>query len=377
MNIHVVEPGDYLYKIGQEYNVGYQKIALDNELDPHESLVVGQTLIIVPSNNFKKFRELEVNGYTFPNIDLNLLNKVLPSLTYLSIFSYRIKEDGTLNTIDDTSLIAIANNNGILPVMVVTNIGTNDKFDSDLAHYIFYNEDVQSKLIEEIVRIMVSKGYTGLNIDFEYVYQQDREAFLNFLEKVKKTISNYGYFLFVSVAPKTSDNQEGILYEAHDYKIIGELADRVVIMTYEWGYSGGEAMAVSPIKAMEGVLNYAVTVIQPNKILLGISNYGYDWTLPYVEGNLANSISNIEAVDLARTNRQFINYDYSSQTPNFRYVDSAKKKHEVWFEDARSINAKLELVIKYNLKGISYWTIDRPFPQNYLILNSLFEISKY
>jgi spore germination protein len=261
--------------------------------------------------------------------------------------------------------------------MVVTNIGKDDRFDSDLVHYILENNIVQEQLINEIINTMINKGYMGLNIDFEYIYPEDREEYIKFLNKIKNKISDYGYFLFVSVAPKTSNNQQGILYEAHDYLRVGYIADRVIIMTYEWGYSGGEAAAIAPIYAMKKVLDYAITVIPSNKILLGIPNYGYDWTLPFIEGVLADSISNVEAVDLARGNMQRISYSEKNQAPYFTYIDKESKKHEVWFEDARSIKAKLELVNEYNLKGISYWTLNRPFPENYLVLKSLYNISKY
>lgn len=376
MIIHVVEPGDYLYKIGRKYNIDYRKIIETNELDPNKTLVSGETLVIMTDGNNEK-NDIEVNGYAYTDIDINLLTKNLEYLTYLSIFSYHINTNGKLTGVNDEELIKIAKNNRVLPVMVVTNIGKNDRFDSDLVHYILENTFVQEMLINEIVNTMTNKGYLGLNIDFEYIYPEDREEYIKFLSKIKNRISEYGYFLFVSVAPKTSSLQQGILYEAHDYLRIGYIADRVIIMTYEWGYSGGEASAIAPIYEVKKVLDYAVTVIPSDKILLGIPNYGYDWTLPFVEGTFATSVSNVEAIDIARRNFQRISYDEKNQVPYFNYIDEKQKKHEVWFEDARSIKAKFDLVKEYNLKGISYWTLNRPFPINYLVLKTLYNINKY
>jgi spore germination protein len=261
--------------------------------------------------------------------------------------------------------------------MVITNIGVEGRFDSDLAHTILSNEDIQDRLISNILSVMKEKGYGGLNVDFEYVYPSDKDAYINFLNKVKTELKKENYFLTVALAPKYSDEQVGLLYEAHDYEKIGALADHVILMTYEWGYSGGPSRAVAPINLVERVLDYATKKIPNNKILLGIPNYGYDWTLPYVEGNLAKSVGNYEAVDIANYYKQSINYNYEEQAPYFNYYDSDLIKHEVWFEDARSIQAKLELVIKYNIEGVSYWTINRFFPQNYLILNNLFVIRNH
>jgi spore germination protein len=373
--IHVVKEGDSLYKIGEFYNVDYKKIAADNEIPLNRDLVVGQTIVVL-TNGTEKLRQIEVNGYARQNIDISILTKALPYLTYLSVFSYQAKQDGSLNMINDEELINLSRKYNVEPIMVITNIGNEDRFDSNLAHNILNNDDVQNKLISNILGIMLRRGYRGINIDFEYVYPTDRESYIRFLTKVSSEVKRYNYFLTVSVAPKASDEQAGLLYEAHDYRRIGILADRIIIMTYEWGYSGGPAMAVAPINKIQKVLDYAVTRINPNKILMGIPNYGYDWTLPYKKGDLAESISNPEAVDIAINNNQSISYSNEDQTPFFNYFDSLNKKHEVWFEDARSILTKLELIIRYNLRGASYWTLNNPFPQNYLVLNSIFEIKK-
>jgi spore germination protein len=109
---------------------------------------------------------------------------------------------------------------------------------------------------------------------------------------------------------------------------------------------------------------------------MGIPNYGYDWTLPFVQGTAARTVGNVQAVELARDRGVAIQYDTTAQSPFFNYYDSNRKQHEVWFEDARSIQAKLELVDRYDLGGVSYWTINRFFPQNWLVLSSMYDIRK-
>lgn len=136
-------------------------------------------------------------------------------------------------------------------------------------------------------------------------------------------------------------------------------------------------MAVAPINKVREVLDYGVTQIPSEKILMGIPNYGYDWTLPYVKGeSQAESISNVEAVLRAERAGVEIQYDEVAQTPYYEYYDLQNRQHVVWFEDARSIAAKLELVNEYNLAGVSYWNIMNPFPQNSVVLNSLYNVEK-
>ena len=146
-------------------------------------------------------------------------------------------------------------------------------------------------------------------------------------------------------------------------------------MTYEWGYTYGPPMAVAPLPNVRQVLEYALTEIPHSKIWLGIPNYGYDWPLPFVQGeSKATSISSQQAVTLARKYGVNIDYDQRAQAPWFRYTDEIGRQHEVWFEDARSIQAKLELISQYGLVGAGYWNLMRDFPQNWLVLSSLYTI---
>ncbi|WP_425449362.1 glycosyl hydrolase family 18 protein [Dethiothermospora halolimnae] len=423
MIIHVVRPGESVYSIGRLYGVDPSKIISDNQLENPNQLVVGQTLVVlegtrqhrvapgqslyaiardygvtveaildanpsitnptqiypgqiitIPSRT-QKLGTIEVNGYALPNIDMEVLKKTLPNLTYLSIFSYHVKSDGSLVPIEDEALIKAAREAGVGPLMVITNI-EEEGFSSDLARTIFDNEEVQNKLIENIINNLETKNYYGLDIDFEFIYPGDREKYNNFLRKITNRLHELGFIVSTAVAPKISADQSGLLYEAHDYKAHGEIVDHVIIMTYEWGYTYSPPMAVAPIDQVERVISYAVTEIPSEKILMGIPNYGYNWTLPFVKGTMAKAISNTAAVDLARRVGAVIKYDTKSQSPFYNYYDENAKQHEVWFEDARSIEAKLRLVNQYDLGGVSYWTINSYFPQNWLVVNSLYDVEK-
>lgn len=424
MIIYEVKPHDNLYSISKRYNISPGKVISDNRLSNPEDLVAGQTLVLLPENmmhtvrrgeslysiakNYgitlrelqdanpalrppyrltpgmhlnipaggQKYGEIYVNGYTFPGINRNLLQSVLPNLTYLSIFSYHARPDGTLIALNDASLIQMARQAEVAPMMVVTNMEEEGGFSSDLAHTLLSDKEVQKRYIQNILDKLKEKDYYGLDIDFEYVFPEDRKNYNEFISEMAARLSPEKITLTTALAPKHSEEQHGLLYSAHDYPHHGKFADHVILMTYEWGYTKGPAMAVAPIKQVKKVLDYATSVIPSEKILLGIPNYGYDWTLPFVKGSSARSLSNIEAVDLARDIGAGIQYDEISQAPYFYYYDEDKNRHEVWFQDARSVQAALRLVDQYNLGGVSYWTINRPFPQNWLVLSSMYDIKK-
>ena len=337
-------------------------------------IYVGQIINIPPSS--QKLGSIEVNGYALPGMNMEVLAKTLPNLTYLSIFSYQILPNGTLTGINDTPLIEAARRAKVAPMMVVTNLKTGGGFDSNLAHTILTNETVQNTLLDTIVSTLKSKNYYGLDLDIEYIFPEDRENYNNFLRKTVSRLRPLGYIVTTALAPKPSGDIKGLLYEAHDYPVHGALVSHVILMTYEWGYTAGPAMPVAPLNLVKKILDYAVTVIPSKKIFMGIPNYGYDWTLPFVPGSKAVALGNVAAVDLARRVRASIQYDYTAQAPFFNYYDAAGKRHEVWFEDARSMNAKLRTANQYKLGGVSYWTIGRYFPQAWLVQNSLFNVIK-
>jgi len=223
---------------------------------------------------------------------------------------------------------------------------------------------------------MIEKNYYGLDIDFEYLDTANRDLYTTFLSRVQQAMSENGFILITALIPKASSDQPGALYESHDYGGIGAVSDYVLLMTYEWGYAFGPPMAVAPLNEVERVVRYAVTEIPSDKIFLGVPNYAYDWPLPYERGKTkAESLTNVDAVNLAVKTGSVIMFDEYMQTPYFFYnLDGVR--HVVWFDDARSIEEKLNLVSKYNLYGASYWNVMKWFPQNWLVLNSMYNIDK-
>ena len=110
-----------------------------------------------------------------------------------------------------------------------------------------------------------------------YIPAEEKENFAGFVELARQVMNLFGYPVSVALAPKTSSDQKGLLYEGMDYGRLGQAANQVMLMTYEWGYALSEPMAVAPIDKVEQVVRFAVSAIPPDKIFLGIPNYGYDW----------------------------------------------------------------------------------------------------
>lgn len=423
MEIHVVKKGDSLYSIALQYGVSLSQLMADNQLPDPNRLAVGQTIVVrlpaavytvQPGDTLESIAKandttvrallrgnpglngrtviypgqtlvlrykgekrgtLSVNGYAYPFIDQALLRRELPYLTNLTPFTYGITPEGGLVDLDDQTMIAEAKKMGVAPLMHLSTLTEEGGFSNELSHLVFTDQGVQDRLVENIKNQIRERGYTGLDVDFEYVLPQDAAPYASFIDRLRRELNPLGYQVIVALAPKTSREQRGLLYEGHDYQALGQAANQLLLMTYEWGYTYSAPMAVAPLPNVRRVVEFALGEIPAQKLWLGVPNYGYNWTLPYVKGeSRARSISNQYAVQLAVRYDAAIQYDTTAQTPWFNYRDEEGREHEVWFEDARSIQAKLALIPEYGLYGAGYWNLMRPFPQNWLVLDSEYNI---
>lgn len=375
---YFVQSGDSLYSIAQQFGISYPALAQVNNLPISGPLSVGLRLYIppYPKRDITSFAYIEPTGNTVSPTLENAAQKTTPLLTFLGPFSYSVNRDGSLNPPLLNNFKEIASVNQTALSLVVSNL-EGGSFNTELAHIILTVQAVQNKLLDNIVNTAINGGFRDVHFDLEFLPREDKEAYNTFLRRAGERLSQAGLLLSTALAPKTSATQPGILYEAHDYQVHGEVADFVVLMTYEWGYSAGPALPVSPINEVRKVVEYALSEMPSSKILLGQNLYGYDWTLPFVAGGeYARALSPQQAITLAREQNVAIQYDPVAQAPFFHYFDAEGKEHEVWFEDARSIQAKFDLIKEFNLRGIAYWKLGLSFPQNWLLLSDNFTIEK-
>lgn len=373
---YTVRAGDSLLSIAENFGISVNQIWRNNPgLAGGDDIVPGQVLVL--SLPPAALGSISANGYAYPFTSEEVLRSTLPYLTYITPFSYGITVSGGLLDLNDEKIIELAGEYGVAPIMLISTLTENGVFSSERASMILRNIEMQEKLIGEILEAAARKGYYGIDVDFEYVPAADRDNYTNFIARLREAAEPYGFEVFVALAPKTSSTQPGLLYEGHDYAALGEAANAVLLMTYEWGYTYGPPMAVAPINKVREVLDFAAGEIPPYKIFMGIPNYGYDWTLPFVIGeSKARSLSNLDAVRLAYEKNAVIEFDEISAAPYFTYYEPSGAEHIVWFEDARSIDAKVRLINEYGFRGGTVWNLTKFFPQMWVVINSLFNIRK-
>lgn len=272
MVIYTVQPGDSVDTIAAAYGIGTDSIIYNNQLSYPYRLAIGQALLLsVPGSspgmeNMEK-RTIVSGGYAYPFINRQTLTETLPYLSNLFIFSYGFTTTGELipPTLDDSWMIALANEFQTTPILTLTPFGPDGMFNNYLITVVVNDAQIQETLIANLINTVVQKGYQGVDIDFEYILAQDRVPFAQFVANVRTALNEIGYPVSVALAPKISDDQPGLLYGGKDYALLGQAADSVLLMTYEWGYTlyhAGYRQKFSFLLCSKEIIRLSMSVIE-------------------------------------------------------------------------------------------------------------------
>jgi len=242
---------------------------------------------------------------------------------------------------------------------LVSNYGEID-WDPDAAHKAITNPTARKKLIAGLLKTTKQNHYKGINLDFESLVPEDRDALSNFVRDTAKVMKANGLQTMVSVPAKQQDDPENGWSGAYDYQAIGNAVDFVQVMTYDehgvWsepGSSAGKAW-------IEDSLAFAVKQVPSSKVLMGLPAYGNDWNVTKTkaedkDANLMVSWKN--TAPLLAKHHITGKRDQTSGSMVARYTDSKGDQHEVWYEDTVSITQKAKLAHQYQLAGVSMYAI--------------------
>lgn len=414
MDTYIVQPGDTIYSIADKFNEPLDQFLRDNNLSPNSNISIGQLMIIThPEQTYivqqgdtinsianaygitileilqnnpyllksdylntgeelvikvnKKEKQIEINSYIVSRINEDDLKKALLFSTYATIIGYRVTAQGDIVEPDDSAVIRIAKEYGVAPIMLLATFTEQGRGSTGITHKLFNDEEMQNKIIEQTLQILRKKQLYGINIGFQYIFPGDIQNYINFIYKAKDILGKEGFQVWVSLIPdifnyKDSNNNQYVSQ-------IGQIADSVVLITYQWSNNYFPSFEQTALPAIKAYTQYLVELIPPEKIFITYTRIAYDYELPYVESlSIVNSLSNIDALNLSSQISTDIGFNENLMTPYFDY-EIYGIQHSVWFKDTRTINALLELIDEYNLKGLSIWTSLGFSPQLWIALN--------
>ncbi len=372
--VHTVQEGDTLLSIAEYYGVNAKQLLRNNPyLLDREFIYPGETIVINYTDD--KFGNITTNGYAYPYIDRDILRKNLLYLTFLSVFHYSVTANGDLNDIDDTEIIDLAKSFGVAPVMVISNITGEGTADREVLHNILNRQDLKNHLIENILAVLQAKGYYGINLDTPYIMEEDRQLYFEFILNLRERLNREGFRVYVTITPDSFRLEPGGEYVAADYSALGRITDGIMILSYSWGTASEIPFEALPFRLLEILLNFVLTQIPPEKITIGISSIGYIWQLPYIAGvSRAASISNDNAVQLASDTGAEINYNPHNLSSYFYIMDT--NNYLVYFHDIRGVDTSLSVMTEYGLRGVGLWNIMYYLAQTFLLINTQYNIDQ-
>jgi spore germination protein len=215
---------------------------------------------------------------------------------------------------------------------------------------ILHSPDLMNRQVSQIVALAASKGWAGVDIDYEELRADDRAAFTDFVRSLAAALHAVDLTLSVDVFAKTTDSGYDQRDQAQDYAALGGAADQIRVMAYDYHWSTSAPGPIAPFDWVRDALDYTLAHIPAQKVLLGVPLYGYDWA-----GGAAQPVSWAQVYDLARTHAGQVRWDQASQSPWLQYTDGSGVRHVVWFENAYSSSTKFALARGRGVHGVALW----------------------
>lgn len=423
MIIHVVQQGETIEQIADIYGVSAERLILENEINNPNNLVVGETIVIlIPevtyeiqegdtlgtiadkfdttisqllrNNPYLSDREyiypgetivikytdekaitIEINSYAYPFISRDILRKTLPFLTYLTVMGYKVTAEGEINNIEDTEIIQMAKVYEVAPIMLLDALSSSMEEEIYVIKSILSNKEKQEQLINNLILIMETKGYSGVNINTPYIKPSDRSIYESFFMNLYERLSKLGYRVYNTFTIRAFQLLSGTIYTGLDYSVISRNVDGIIMITYDFGYSEGIPPGSFSLEIFSRFFGNVTEYIPSKKILMGFSVIGYVWEFPYISGGTRGvAVSFTSAIELAALNNSIVEFDDVNNIAYFQYISDGE--YIVRFWDARSVDNFVKFVPYYGLSGVSVWNIMSWFPQMWLVINSQYSIKK-
>ena len=245
---------------------------------------------------------------------------------------------------------AAAHGIGVYPL--VTNAGTNDT--------ILTNPTIRNQVVASLTQLAIQDHYPGFNIDFEGLNYWDRQGMSAFVIALANKLHPLGKVVTVAVIPKTVTDPYG---RAYNFRTLGQYADKVVLMTYDYHDIGSPAGPVAPIGWVTQAVDYALTRMPAQKIVLGLAAYGYNWG----SNGTTVEVHDLQAVHLAATEGVPVQWNSTYKESTFHYT-SGGITHTVWFENGYSDAAKIALATANHLGGVAIWRLGDEDPHLWTVL---------
>lgn len=312
------------------------------------------SLLNTSINYFKRIEVTGITAYWDGKLSLETVKYIHTSINSLAAFFYHIGPNGDLEKMDfdrKNQLLTFAKQKKIHIIPIV-----GDDFDRKRVELLLYNQNVQKRFISKLVEEAKKEGFESWYLDIETLKSSDELSFSQFVKKTAEGLHKNNIKLYMILLARTGkDTYESAL--AQNYKDIGKYADRVGIMVYNFHNNFTSPGGQAPLDIFESVLAYAKKTIDEDKIVIGLTTNGYDWSK-----DKAQELTFPEVEERIHNFKAKVFYDQKASSAVALYKINGES-HSLWFEDAKTINEKIRIAHgKFGINKFFFWRLGAEDP---------------
>ena len=374
MEIYTCRSKDSLYSIARRFNTEAAELARINELSSPQPLPEGLSLLI-PGKSAQIRRSTQLFLFSSNRLCEGPVAEISPCLSAFVSDSGLIMPEGKLapaSFAQAKQLSSLA----VLPILSVSN-KSDTGFDSGCANKLLQDSSRRSAFCDQAVEALENGGFGALCLQLCYLREFDRDSLNLLLEELCSRLHRQGKYLMFSAPAKLSDSDSSPACAGLDFEALGYFCDKVLLRCYDWAHGGTAPQSPAPLPLVRQGLEYALKFIPSWKLLLGISDHGYRWHLPWRQGDGADAVSHRIAQATAISNAVPIRFDRLSQTPFFSFDPSCSQRCIICYDDAASLKLKLELIKEYDLAGAALYSDSRPDFRLLYMMQEMFNPEKF
>ncbi|ANF49565.1 glycosyl transferase family 2 [Chryseobacterium glaciei] len=266
------------------------------------------------------------------------INLVFPEWFFLN------PKTGDLKTNVDPEGYKIIKRTGVAAMPILSN-NSDREFRSEGLGKVLKSPQLRTKLIQKLAQQCVKFHFKGINIDFEDMNLDSDEFLIDFMQELSLTFKQNNLLVAMDVM---TDNDDYNIEKLNPY------VDYFVLMAYDEYSSDSDAGPISSQKWIEAQTGKILKKTTPNKVILGLGAYGYDWSTNKDDNT---SVTYMQAITKAHASKSYINFNDDTFNLNYSYTDSNKNVHTVFFNDATSIFNTMRFSSEYPLAGTAIWRL--------------------
>ena len=231
-----------------------------------------------------------------------------------------------------------------VPVVAVLSNFSGEDFNGAILHRVLNDPAKKDRLIRDIIRVIQENHFAGVNIDFEELQEQSDEPLVSFMKDLYGRMHALGLLVTQDVSPFNTD---------YNYRELARYNDYVFVMAYDEHNSGSEPGPISSQTWIEAAVDEAVKQIAPQKLILAIAGYGYDWP----KGSRGQDVSFAEAMSIASESEGKIVFDTDTYNLSYTYSDENEVEHTVFFTDAATNYNTMRFASESGVGGVALWRL--------------------